>query len=110
MQKRDSGSATLACSDGGNSSLTKSFTAPSARLEDGINILSEERTWNSMLDENVPADFLSVDLGIPSDSSPVEEIPSVQSVSTFSLPLRQKKRIAVLNTKRKGRRKTEGEL
>ena len=87
MQKRDSGSATLACSDGGKSSLTKSFTAPPTRLEDGINFLSEQRTWNSMLDENVPADFLSVDLGIPSDSSPVEEILSVQSVSTFSLRL-----------------------
>ncbi|VAI84063.1 unnamed protein product [Triticum turgidum subsp. durum] len=81
MQKRDSGSATLACSDGGKSSLTKSFTAPSKRLEDGINFLSEQRTWNSMLDENVPADFLSVDLGIPSDSSPLEDILSVQSVS-----------------------------
>ncbi|VAI71857.1 unnamed protein product [Triticum turgidum subsp. durum] len=82
--KRDSGSATLACSDGGKSSLTKSFTAPPTRLEDGINFLSEQRTWNSMLDENVPADFLSVDLGIPSDSSPVEEILSVQSVSRKS--------------------------
>ena len=87
MQKRDSGSATLACSDGGNSSLIKSFTAPPKRLEDGISFLSEQRTWNSMLDENVPADFLSVDLGIPSDSSPVEGILSVQSVSTFSLRL-----------------------
>ncbi|KAF7100132.1 hypothetical protein CFC21_101676 [Triticum aestivum] len=81
LRKRDSGSATLACSDGGKSSLTKSFTAPSKRLEDGINFLSEQRTWNSMLDENVPADFLSVDLGIPSDSSPLEDILSVQSVS-----------------------------
>uniref|UniRef100_A0A453R2N9 Kinesin-like protein n=1 Tax=Aegilops tauschii subsp. strangulata TaxID=200361 RepID=A0A453R2N9_AEGTS len=77
LRKRDSGSATLACSDGGNSSLTKSFTAPPKRLEDGISFLSEQRTWNSMLDENVPADFLSVDLGIPSDSSPVEEILTV---------------------------------
>ncbi|VAI71855.1 unnamed protein product [Triticum turgidum subsp. durum] len=84
LRKRDSGSATLACSDGGKSSLTKSFTAPPTRLEDGINFLSEQRTWNSMLDENVPADFLSVDLGIPSDSSPVEEILSVQSVSRKS--------------------------
>ena len=63
MQKRDSGSATLACSDGGKSSLTKSFTAPPTRLEDGINFLSEQRTWNSMVEENVPADFLIVDLG-----------------------------------------------
>ncbi|KAM3194444.1 hypothetical protein ACQJBY_070867 [Aegilops geniculata] len=84
LRKRDSGSTTLACSDGGKSSLTKSFTAPSIRLEDGINFLSEQRTWNSMLDENVPADFFSVDLGIPSDSSPLEEILSVQSVSRKS--------------------------
>uniref|UniRef100_A0A453R2R2 Uncharacterized protein n=1 Tax=Aegilops tauschii subsp. strangulata TaxID=200361 RepID=A0A453R2R2_AEGTS len=84
LRKRDSGSATLACSDGGNSSLTKSFTAPPKRLEDGISFLSEQRTWNSMLDENVPADFLSVDLGIPSDSSPVEEILTVQSVTRKS--------------------------
>ncbi|KAE8770805.1 kinesin-related protein 4 [Hordeum vulgare] len=85
LRKRDSGSATLACSDGGNSRLTKSLTAPSTRLEDGINFLPEQRTWNSMLDENVPADLLSVDLGkFPSDSSPVEDMLSVQSVSRKS--------------------------
>ncbi|KAI4976334.1 hypothetical protein ZWY2020_049941 [Hordeum vulgare] len=111
LRKRDSGSATLACSDGGNSRLTKSLTAPSTRLEDGINFLPEQRTWNSMLDENVPADLLSVDLGkFPSDSSPVEDMLSVQSVSTFPfvcIPLRQTKWVAVLNTKRKGQQKSE---
>lgn len=114
MQKRDTGSATMTCSDGGNSSLTKSVTVPSTPLKDGINFPSEQRTWNSMLNENVPSDLLSVDLGkFSSDSSPVEETLLVQSVSTFSLCLhsfKKNKMYCSSKYKTKSRRKTEGEL
>ncbi|CAM0943782.1 unnamed protein product [Alopecurus aequalis] len=73
IRKRDGGASTLTSSDCDKSSLTKS-TAPSTPIGESLNFPAEPRISNSLLNDSVSADMLSVGNGeFPSDDLPGEE-------------------------------------
>ena len=73
FQKRDGGASTLASSDCDKSSLTKS-TAPSTPIGERLNFPAEPRISNSLVNDSVSADMLSIGHGeFPSDDLPGEE-------------------------------------
>ncbi|KAM0912255.1 hypothetical protein ACQ4PT_012945 [Festuca glaucescens] len=73
IRKRDGGASTLTSSDCDKSSLTKS-TAPSTPIGESMNFPAEPRISNSLVNDSVSADMLSIGHGeFPSDDLPGEE-------------------------------------
>uniref|UniRef100_A0ACD5YV08 Uncharacterized protein n=1 Tax=Avena sativa TaxID=4498 RepID=A0ACD5YV08_AVESA len=73
IRKRDGGASTLTSSDCDKSSLTKS-TAPSTPIGGSMNFPAEPRISNSLVNDSISADMLSIAHGeFPSDDLPGEE-------------------------------------